>query len=194
MRHIVIAIALCLCSGELLAQTPDEVSEWLVAGAGYADGPTQAERAFAHNLKAAEAGDAEAQYRVGYAYEYGQGVEEDKSKAKSFYEKAAAQNHGAALFSLAVLYEYGDTQTEADPQRAIAYLTRAAEAGYASAQLNLGAAYEVGLHLPKDEVLAYVWYARAAAQKEEGAQLNLDSLTARLTPDQLERAKRLLHP
>ena len=61
----------------------------------------------------AEAGDAEAQYKLGYCYDWGQskyfGRSEEKprdiEKAMYWYKKAAAQGYGDAYFSLALIYE-----------------------------------------------------------------------------------------
>ena len=41
--------------------------------------------------KKAEAGDAEAQYDLGWMYDWGESVKQDYEKAASWYEKAADQ-------------------------------------------------------------------------------------------------------
>jgi len=50
--------------------------------------------------KAAELGQADAQYNLGSCYDAGVGVETDKAEAKSWYQKAANQGHKGALVSL----------------------------------------------------------------------------------------------
>ena len=50
--------------------------------------------------KAADLGQAEAQYNLGSCYDAGVGVETDKLEAKSWYQKAANQGHKGALMSL----------------------------------------------------------------------------------------------
>jgi len=44
----------------------------------------------------AEAGDAEAQYRIGLMYEYGKGYPQDKAQGIVWFRKAAGHNHAAA--------------------------------------------------------------------------------------------------
>ena len=48
----------------------------------------------------AEQGDAEAQYKLGMCYEYGNGVEKNIAEADRWYGKAAAQRHQGALKKL----------------------------------------------------------------------------------------------
>jgi len=50
--------------------------------------------------KSAGEGDARAQYSLGYLYQFGLGVPVSWDKAKEWYEKAAAQNNGDALYAL----------------------------------------------------------------------------------------------
>ena len=47
--------------------------------------------------KAAEQGDATAQYNLGACYEYGEGVEQDMEKAVELYRKAAEQGDADAV-------------------------------------------------------------------------------------------------
>ena len=53
-----------------------------------------------HYRKAAEQGDAEAQYFIGCCYEYGGGVAKDNAEAVKWYRKAAEQGHLEAKKSL----------------------------------------------------------------------------------------------
>lgn len=50
--------------------------------------------------KAAEQDFAPSKYRLGWCYEYGQGVAKDKNKARSLYEQAAEQGHEDAKKAL----------------------------------------------------------------------------------------------
>ncbi|KAF8920469.1 hypothetical protein BGZ58_004354, partial [Dissophora ornata] len=47
-------------------------------------------------LKAANQGNASAQYNLGFMYEHGKGVPQDYSKAMEWYLKAANQGHASA--------------------------------------------------------------------------------------------------
>ena len=53
--------------------------------------------------KAAEQGNAEAQYRMGHLYFYGEGVSQDFRKAKTWFEKAAVQGNEDARIKLRTL-------------------------------------------------------------------------------------------
>ena len=50
--------------------------------------------------KAADQGDAEAQYSLGSHYDEGQGVEQDSKEAVKWYQKAADQGHAEAQSNL----------------------------------------------------------------------------------------------
>ncbi|MCC3859811.1 tetratricopeptide repeat protein [Pseudemcibacter aquimaris] len=55
--------------------------------------------------KAAEAGDADAQYNLGVMYEHGHGVEQDEVQAAEWYIMAADNGHPEASLALSLLYE-----------------------------------------------------------------------------------------
>jgi localization factor PodJL len=58
------------------------------------------------------------------------------------------------------------------------------------AQYNLGAMYGNGHGVTRDYEMAYIWFARAAAQGNEDASKGLDITEKTLTPEQLARAQR----
>lgn len=64
---------------------------------------------------AAESGDADAQYELGFCYMSGLGVEEDAAQAAAWYGKAAEQGNAHAQCSLGNFYKegYGLEQDEA---------------------------------------------------------------------------------
>jgi S1-C subfamily serine protease len=59
------------------------------------------------------------------------------------------------------------------PEQELAALTKKAEQGNASAQLNLGRMYAIGEGVPKDASKALEWNQKAAAQGDASAQFNL---------------------
>ena len=59
------------------------------------------------NIKLAEQGDAEAQYRLGRLYTKGLGVPQDYTQAADLYRKAAEQGNAAAQRNLGWLYTKG---------------------------------------------------------------------------------------
>src|SRR6185312_11846233 len=68
------------------------------------------EDAFALLTKAAEGGDARAQYRLGLVYEHGRAARpetKDEKKAAEWYAKAAAQGDPKAANNLGTLYHLG---------------------------------------------------------------------------------------
>jgi len=66
-----------------------------------------------------------------------------------------------------------------------------AEQGFASAQNNLAKMYRRGQGVPKDDVLAHMWWSLAAAQGHEPARKYRDRLAEKMTPAQLAEAHRL---
>ncbi len=66
------------------------------------------EAAFKAFSKAAEQGDAEAQFGLGVMYTDGKGVPQDYKQAFSWYRKAAEQGLATAQFGLGAMYANGD--------------------------------------------------------------------------------------
>ena len=58
--------------------------------------------------KAAEQGDASAQYNLGVMYRDGNGVPKDLAKAVEWFRKAAEQGYPNAQYNLGVMYQDGD--------------------------------------------------------------------------------------
>ena len=71
----------------------------------------------------AEAGDAEAQYRLACRYSKGDDVTQDYGKAIAWLEKAAAQNHPDAEYNLGALYGDG-TMVPKDTAKARQWLEK----------------------------------------------------------------------
>ena len=122
--------------------------------------------------KAAEQGDANAQYNLGVCYENGYGVTQDYSHAVYWYRKAAGQGDANAQYNLGVCYEngYGVMQ---DYSQAVYWYRKAAEQGDAFAQCNLGFCYGNGKGVTQDYSKAVYWYRKAAEQGNAEAQYNL---------------------
>ena len=84
----------------------------------------------------AEAGDAEAQYRLACRYSKGDGVTQDYGKAIAWLEKAAAQNHPDAEYNLGALYGDG-TVVPKDTAKARQWLEKTATQGHEAAPIAL---------------------------------------------------------
>jgi len=78
-----------------------------------------------------------------------------------------------------------------DDALAAEWFHRAADAGLAQAQYNLGVLYEHGQGVRLDGRAALVWYSRAAEQGYEPARERLDALMAKLRLDEVPAAARL---
>ena len=87
--------------------------------------------------EAAERGDADAQYMLGYMYAHGDGVPEDDAEAVRWFRLAAEQGITEAHTALGLSYARGEGVPE-DPVTGYAWLTIAAEQGEASAKVGRG--------------------------------------------------------
>ncbi len=114
----------------LLAQTPEQMNIW---GENCFDTQNYTE-AFNWWQKAAEQGDAIAQYRVGYCYENGLGVSKNYTQAQEWYRLSAEQ--GLAMAQ----YTYGNSLMKTyspDYAQIAEWYRKSAEQGYHKAQFNL---------------------------------------------------------
>jgi TPR repeat protein len=125
--------------------------------------------------KAAERGDAKAQYNLGTAYDKGQGVAQDYAQAAQWYRKAADQGLPQAQNNLGILYKQGQGVPQ-DYAQAAGWFRQAADVGFAQAQYNLGLAYRDGQGVKQDRGQALQWLQKAAAQGDEQAQADLNPL------------------
>ena len=66
------------------------------------------ETAFQYFKQSAEQGYAPAQYKLGVAYAYGEGVKKDLEQAKIWYKKSAEQGYSIAQRSLGNMYTHGE--------------------------------------------------------------------------------------
>ena len=124
-------------------------------------GDEEPESGFEATLKAAEQGDAEAQYDLGRMYLTGIGVPGDKAEAVKWTRKAAEQGHARAQFQLGFAYDLGEGVPE-DNTESVKWYRKAAKQGDARAQFQLGLAYDFGEGVPKDATEAAKWYRKAA--------------------------------
>jgi len=93
--------------------------------------------------KAAEKGDAEAQYRLGILLQPSDTTSEGRQVALSWLRKAARQGHRLAQYELGLAYAKDGSEDRNLPL-AVKWLTRAAEQGHAGAWLALGDLYGEG--------------------------------------------------
>lgn len=113
--------------------------------------------------KAAEHGDAWAQYKLGWCYGNGYGASQDYAKAVEWWRKAAKQGDAQAQYNLALCYDEGHG-VPPDYGKAVEWWQRAAEQGDAWAQYKLGECYEKGHGVTRDKEKAMEWYQKSADQ------------------------------
>jgi|GEM_PF-2900195 len=127
--------------------------------------------------KNAEAGDAQAQYRLSIAYSEGKFVKADDKLMVEWLQKAALQNHTEAQFYLSGMYAKG-IGVKQDYAQAANWMRKVADKGVDTAQFNMGNMYELGIGVPKDQKQAIAWYGKAAAQGNPYAKKRLEELKA----------------
>ena len=134
---------------------------------------TAAERCF---RRLADGGDPAAQWWLGTAYARGWGAKKDEAQAAQWFGQSARQGFADARQKLAELEApdwYALYQQESDQAKRMEYLKKAAEQGYAPAQLELGGSFFLGEGVKKDPAQAIIWYRKAAEQGCAQAQYEL---------------------
>ncbi len=144
--------------------------------------------------KAANKGDAGAQFMLGWMYAYGQGVPQDYNQAASWYRKAADQGDAGAQTNLGLAYANGQGVSQ-DYNQAASWYRKAADQGLARAQFNLGLAYVEGQGVAQDYVEAHKWFNIAVAystdkEVRDATQKNRDTLAKKMSPTQIGEAQK----
>lgn len=113
----------------------------------------------------AEAGNRDAQFNLGLAYENGLGVPADARAAERWYRRAAEQHDRQAQAYLAEMHAKG-LGIPRDDSEALHWYRRAAERGHAESQYNVGLFYATGRGVAPSVVQAVAWITVA---EENGA-------------------------
>lgn len=123
------------------------------------------------------------------------------------YRKAAEQSDAKDQYLLGHCYDppraeyYGVASVRDDVAEACKWYRKAAEQNFAEAQADLGAAYSLGVGVPKDLVQAYKWLTLAAARGNDFAKICLEQIkvggqpelgVGQLTPEQKAEAEKLV--
>jgi len=117
-------------------------------------------------------GDAKAMRYLGVIYHRGFGVAPDYTKAREWYEKAAAKDEAGAMSNLGMLY-YDVPQNYT---KAREWYEKAAAKDDVDGMVGLGLLYERGHGVTQDYTIAREWYERAAAKDNANAMSNLGML------------------
>jgi uncharacterized protein len=105
----------------------------------------------------ADAGDKEAQFHVGSAYDFGQGAPHSGDKAMKYYRLAAEQGHAEAQNSVG-----SGLQAEKHYSEALTWYERASVQNHALATNNLAYLYDLGLGVKQDRQKGFEIYSKAA--------------------------------
>lgn len=136
----------------------------------------------------ARAGNAEAIYHLGMAYQTGSGVPEDHAKALEAFRKAAEAGDPLGSYKFGCYYEgQGGDLIRTDLKLALKYKLVAAKAGYALAQQDVGILYAQS----GDPATGLDWLERSAAQGWSGGLMTLASVyngAPGVTPDAAKTA------
>jgi flagellar biosynthesis GTPase FlhF len=121
----------------------------------------QADMVFDFQMKLAQKGNAEAQFKVGEMYESGRGVEKNMIEAKRWINKAAAQGNQAAGYKL-LYYDLQQNGVTRDNKAKLGDLQDAARDGDGYAQYYVGLMHSRGVGLSKNSNAALDWLGKAS--------------------------------
>ena len=139
--------------------------------------------------RAAELGDASAQYKMALMCEHGRGMPQDYAEAVRWYRKSAEQGFVEAQYNLGSMYD-GGVGASQEYAEAVIWYRKAAEQGHANAQNNLGAKYGRGQGVPQSHAEAYVWLSIATMSGNKGAIKSRDYAASNLSPEDLSAAQK----
>ena len=132
-------------------------------------------KAFENFAKAAAAGDAEGQFRLGLSYARGEGVVGNLGDAVVWFRRAAEQGHGEAQYQLSLAYLHGGQADGGAPT----WYDQAAAVDKDVADRNRELMFPNGIAVPADPAEALRWCRLAAEQGLAPAQATLALLYAR---------------
>lgn len=145
----------------------------------------------AETLNAAEAGDAEAQFRVGRKMLLDATLDGRKGEeGLTWLIRAAESGHTTAMIQLARMFRTGIGALQ-NYAVAAHWVERAAYAEDPEGMLELGRFYRDGVGFDKNSTLAYVWMNRAAAKHHLDAVREREAVIQTLSTDNLKLAQQL---
>lgn len=159
--------------------------------------PKNMEKARFWFTRAADSGQADAQYQTAVMISKGIGGSRDEALATQYYEKAlhswqkeAEAGDSKAALWVGLLYEK-KLVPGSSPEKSVPWLIRAAEHGNLTAQGLLAFKYRDGLGVPQDADWAVQWFEKAAAQKDLGAVMELGIMyrEGKYVPQDKEKAR-----
>ena len=125
--------------------------------------------------RGAELGSDLAMFDLGWMYDNGKGLEEDKDEAMEYYRKAydrRGKAAGRAACNIGNLYE----ETYRDDENALKWYRRGAELGSDWAMYSLGEMYEKGKGVEQNKGKAVDWYRKAYEKQGDLAEKAADAI------------------
>jgi TPR repeat protein len=122
---------------------------------------SQADGLFDFQMKLAEKGNAEAEFKVGEMYETGFGVQQDMKQAESWIKKAAEKGHETANFKL-LYWDLEKNGVTSSNKAEFESLQAKAKEGNPPAEYYVGKMYSRGVGVKKDPDQAINWLSKAA--------------------------------
>lgn len=114
------------------------------------------------------------------------------AEAREMLKPFANSGNADAEELMGVMYGQG-LGVKKDPERAFEWYLRASLKGHPGAESGLGWYYELGLGLPApDLVRAYLWYGLSSIGGDVDAPDSLDSVSRKMTPDQISQAQLMI--
>jgi len=129
--------------------------------------------------RAAQDGDAEAEFALALLYEYGgDTIKRDPDQSILWLEKAGKKEVTAACLYLGLKYEYGN-RVKKDLTKAACWYRCAARKNWPQAQYFLAGLYEHGKGVEKSLFMSLAWLGLAAEQDYPGAATDFSRLSKR---------------
>jgi hypothetical protein len=138
----------------------------------------------------AEAGDAAAQFSLGFMFYSGQGISKSIDKAVHWYAQAAERGLSEAQFRIGALYDYGKEISE-DNSQAFKWYKEASLQGHAESQAMLGKMYFNGEGVAQSDVNAFLWWTLARTQGSNQAKIFVRETTGVIRRHQIIEARAL---
>jgi hypothetical protein len=118
--------------------------------------------------KAAEKGNADAQFNLGLMYLKGQGVAQDNAQALKWFRQSAGQGNPKAQVNLGRMYARAKAVAP-NFGLAASWYRKAADQGYADGQYDLGVLYLSGVGVERSYQKAWRLFLDAAEQSNDSA-------------------------
>ncbi len=140
-------------------------------------------------LKAAETGDAGAQFKVGEAL-FNDPAHSNETSAKAVrWLRLAAENGNAEAMVLLGRLSRSGVGILQDFGQSAKWIQTAATRGDSEGMLELGRLYRDGVGVEKDMMQAYIWFNRAAAAHNLDAVREREVVVRQLAPEELKEAQ-----